>query len=102
MRLACVRSQSVNIQRNPVIIAQYCAEGILRKHLAEYGVVPELATELVSFEQKEDGVTAHLVKHDGDKDVEDTVVVDYLVGADGAHSKRLSLCTFQVIEFFTH
>ncbi len=73
-----------------MIIGQYCAERILRKHLAEYNIVPELATELVSFEQNGDSVTAHLVKHDDDDDdVEETVVVDYLIGADGAHSKRL-------------
>lgn len=74
-----------------MIIGQYCAERILRKHLAEYNIVPELATELVSFEQNGDSVTAHLVKHDDDDNdaVEETVVVDYLIGADGAHSKRL-------------
>lgn len=76
------------------MIGQYCAEAILRKHLAEYGVIPELATELVGFEQNGESVTAHLVKHNGDKDVEETVVVDYLVGSDGAHSKRLRILLY--------
>lgn len=70
-----------------VVVAQYLAEGHLRKHLAKYGIVPELSTELVGFEQNDGGVTARLVKHDGDKDVEEIVAVDYLVGAEGAHSK---------------
>ena len=79
------------------MIGQYCAEAILKKHLAEYGIIPELATELVNFEQNGDSVTAHLIKHDGDKDVEETVVVNYLVGADGAHSKRLVLLLYLLV-----
>lgn len=70
-----------------MMIGQCCAEAILRKHLAEYNIVPELATDLVGFEKSESSVTAYLVKHDGDNDLGETVAVDYLVGADGARSK---------------
>ena len=68
------------------MIGQHAAEGILRDHLARYNVVVERSTELVDFEQDEQGVVAHLVKHDGDKDVQESVRVSYLVGADGARS----------------
>ena len=72
-------------------IGQDCAEGILRKHLAECGVVSERGTGLVGFEQDEQGVTVQLLKHDGDKIVEESARFDYLVGADGARSKWLWL-----------
>ncbi|KAF7793062.1 hypothetical protein EIP86_004167 [Pleurotus ostreatoroseus] len=79
---------------NVVMIGQHAAQGILRDHLARYNVVVERSTELVDFEQDEQGVVAHLVKHDGDKDVQESVQVSYLVGADGARSvvrKKLGL-----------
>ena len=57
----------------------------------------ELATELVGFEQTADGVTAHLVKRDGDKETHEDVFTEWLVGAEGAKSvtrKQLGL-TFE-------
>ena len=71
-----------------MVIGQYCTQRILRDHLARYNVIVERSTELVDFEQDEQGVTARLVKHDAGK--EETVRVDYLVGADGSRSKSLS------------
>ena len=47
----------------------------------------ERGTELVDFSQDEQGVTARLVKHEGDQDVEETMRAGYLVGADGARSE---------------
>ena len=52
-----------------------------------YSIEIECGTELIGFEQDEQGVTAHLVKHGADKDTEETVRIDYLIGADGARSK---------------
>ena len=40
--------------------------------MAKYDIVVERGTELVNFDQDEQGVTAHLVKHEGDHDVEET------------------------------
>ncbi|KAF7792720.1 hypothetical protein EIP86_003818 [Pleurotus ostreatoroseus] len=79
---------------NPVVIGQYCTQRILRDHLARYNVIVECSTELVDFEQNEQGVTARLVKHEAGKGVEETIRVDYLIGADGSRSvvrKKLGL-----------
>ncbi|KAJ3980573.1 monooxygenase [Lentinula detonsa] len=62
--------------------------------LAEYGVRVELGTELQSFEQHPDHVVARLVKIVDSNPVEETVSVNWLVGADGARSvvrKQLGL-----------
>ncbi|EIW82592.1 hypothetical protein CONPUDRAFT_163721 [Coniophora puteana RWD-64-598 SS2] len=66
---------------NPLMIGQCGFEGYIRGHLAKYECEPELGTELTTFEQDENGVTAHLMKKDGQ---EETVHVQYLIGADGA------------------
>ncbi|KAF7793734.1 hypothetical protein EIP86_004851 [Pleurotus ostreatoroseus] len=79
---------------NPVLVGQYYAQEALRDHLSRYSIEVERGTELIDFEQDEQGVNAHLVKHGADKDTEETVRVDYLIGADGARSivrKRLGL-----------
>jgi 2-polyprenyl-6-methoxyphenol hydroxylase-like FAD-dependent oxidoreductase len=67
---------------NGRFLGQSRTEGILRDRLAEFGVRVELATELVGFEQDDRGVRATLL-HDG---VNETIEVDYLVGADGGRS----------------
>ena len=41
------------------------------------------------FNQDEQGVTPHLVKHEVDKGVEETVRIGYLVRADGTRSGLL-------------
>ncbi|PTL77683.1 FAD-dependent oxidoreductase [Vitiosangium sp. GDMCC 1.1324] len=72
------------------MIPQWRTEEILRTRLASHGVRVELATELIGFEQDEDGVTANLV-HAGRTE---RVRASYLVGADGGHSfvrKRLGV-----------
>ncbi len=77
----------VSSQRNPWIIGQSHNEAIVRSHLEKLGVHVELNTELVSFEQDANGVTAQVVKHDGSSDVPETVLASYVVGAEGARSK---------------
>lgn len=51
---------------------------------------------LIDFEQREDGVTARVIRHKSDEpsDIEETVQAAWLVGADGARSvvrKQLGL-----------
>ncbi|KAI0635066.1 FAD binding domain-containing protein [Trametes polyzona] len=67
------------------LVGQFVLEGILRNHLAELGVQVELATELVSFEQDADGVTAILKHADGtENETTETFRAAYVIGADGA------------------
>jgi 2-polyprenyl-6-methoxyphenol hydroxylase-like FAD-dependent oxidoreductase len=72
------------------LIAQWKLEEILRDRLAEYGVRVELGTEVVSYEQNDDGVTVHTA--DG-RDIG----AGYLVGCDGGHSsiRKLMGVTFE-------
>ena len=80
------QSDPISTQRNPWIIGQSHHEEILRAHLAQHDVHVEMNTELVSFEQTADGVTANLVKRNGSEETQETVTTGWLVGADGAHS----------------
>ncbi|MGH9668188.1 MAG: FAD-dependent monooxygenase, partial [Bryobacteraceae bacterium] len=57
-------------------------EEILRDCLASHGGRVELATELVSFEQNRESVTAILAGQNGREEI----AVQYLVGADGGRS----------------
>ncbi|MFF2573734.1 FAD-dependent monooxygenase [Streptomyces sp. NPDC058084] len=68
-------------------LPQYETERILEELLARVGSWIERRTELVGFEQDEDGVTARLVRTgDGGQPAEEEVRCRYLVGCDGAHS----------------
>ncbi|CCM01286.1 uncharacterized protein FIBRA_03335 [Fibroporia radiculosa] len=69
---------------NVWVLGQFLAEEILRNHLKKYGCEVELSTELKSFEQHDDHVTAHIVKRNGQEEIEETVTCNWLVGADGA------------------
>ncbi|WP_206314760.1 FAD-dependent monooxygenase [Streptomyces coryli] len=64
---------------NGRMLGQSRTEAILRDKLAEYGVKVESGTELLGFTQNGDAVTATLATGE-------TVVADYLVGADGGRS----------------
>lgn len=72
-------------------------EHLLRTRIEkDYGVTVELSTELSSFEEYEDHVIAHIIKHvpNAGEKTEETVKVDFLVGADGGRStvrKQLGL-----------
>jgi putative polyketide hydroxylase len=64
--------------------AQDRLEPLLRARAVELGAEVRARTELVSFEQDRDGVTARLRTRDG---VESTVRAAYLIAADGARSQ---------------
>jgi 2-polyprenyl-6-methoxyphenol hydroxylase-like FAD-dependent oxidoreductase len=68
-----------------VFISQSLLEPLLRSRAEELGADLRFATDVVSFEQDEDGVTATL--RNRDTDVEETVRARYLVAADGARSR---------------
>ncbi|KZT07592.1 monooxygenase [Laetiporus sulphureus 93-53] len=68
---------------NPWTLGQARAEAILREHLEKLGNRVELGTELRSFEQSADRVTAQIVKKNEDLEVFETVTCRWLVGADG-------------------
>jgi pentachlorophenol monooxygenase len=63
-------------------LPQYTTERLLTEALHRHGGSLERATELVGFEQDDDGVTLRLRGPAGDEEVR----TSYLVGADGAHS----------------
>jgi 2-polyprenyl-6-methoxyphenol hydroxylase-like FAD-dependent oxidoreductase len=68
----------------PLIYPQDAHEKLLIERLAMLGVQVERRTELVSFEQRPDGVSAILRRPDG---TEERCDASYLAGCDGAHSK---------------
>ncbi|KAE9384847.1 hypothetical protein BT96DRAFT_929091 [Gymnopus androsaceus JB14] len=72
---------------NTFMVMQERQELILRSAiLRDYGVQVELSTELLSFEEHEDHVVAHIVKRSGGEEKQETVSVHFLVGADGGRS----------------
>ncbi|MFC8447485.1 FAD-dependent monooxygenase [Kitasatospora sp. NPDC057223] len=64
-------------------LPQYETERLLEEYLAGLGTAVERGTELLSFTQDEDGVTARLGTAAG---ATEEVRARYLVGCDGAHS----------------
>jgi 2-polyprenyl-6-methoxyphenol hydroxylase-like FAD-dependent oxidoreductase len=64
-------------------LPQYETERILEEYLTGLGTVVERGTELLSFEQDADGVTARLLAASG---AEEELRTGHLVGCDGAHS----------------
>ncbi|MEU2117414.1 FAD-dependent monooxygenase [Streptomyces sp. NPDC016459] len=64
-------------------LPQYETERLLEEYLAGLGAVIERGTELISFEQDADGVTARLRTATG---ADEELRVRYLIGCDGAHS----------------
>ncbi len=64
-------------------IAQDKLEPILRSRASELGAELRYSTELISFEQDEKGVLAHLRERTGK---EYTIQAQYLIAADGNHS----------------
>src|SRR4051812_12109390 len=67
-----------------LFITQIGLEPLLRDAAQARGATHRYATELVDFEQDDEGVTAVLRSRDGGGD--ETVRAGYLVAADGAHS----------------
>ncbi|MFF5714056.1 FAD-dependent monooxygenase [Streptomyces sp. NPDC012756] len=64
-------------------LPQYETERLLERYVARMGTVIERGTELVSFTQDRDGVTARLRTASG---ADEELRVPYLIGCDGAHS----------------
>ncbi|MEU5209976.1 FAD-dependent monooxygenase [Streptomyces sp. NPDC020742] len=64
-------------------LPQYETERLLEAYVAGLGTVVERGTELLSFAQDRDGVTARLRTA---SDTEEEVRARYLIGCDGAHS----------------
>jgi 2-polyprenyl-6-methoxyphenol hydroxylase-like FAD-dependent oxidoreductase len=67
----------------PLMIPQNDTERLLTEHLAAKGVHVERQVELVSFDQRPDGVLCKLRHADG---TEESCDVPWLLGCDGAHS----------------
>src|SRR5438552_4910068 len=67
-----------------VFISQSLLEPLLRSSAEELGAQLRFGTEMVSFEQDVDGVTAIIRHRDSGKT--ETVRAAYMVAADGAHS----------------
>ena len=65
-----------------LMVPQFLTEGVMRERLLELGGRPEFGTELVGFEQNEEGVTARLAGRGG----ESVLRARYLIGADGGRS----------------
>ncbi|MCY1044048.1 FAD-dependent oxidoreductase [Corallococcus sp. bb12-1] len=68
---------------DPWLVPQARTEGILRERLGVLGHEVEFGTALTDFTQDDSGISATLT-HDGASKV---VRVEYLVGADGGHSR---------------
>ncbi|MHB9863863.1 FAD-dependent monooxygenase [Streptomyces sp. YIM S03343] len=64
-------------------LPQYETERLLEEYVAHLGTAIERGTELLSFTQDPDGVTARLRTASG---TEEELRTGYLVGCDGAHS----------------
>ncbi|KAG2153628.1 uncharacterized protein EDB93DRAFT_1248532 [Suillus bovinus] len=64
----------------PKLIGQQLLDVILRRHLEKFSCTVEMGTELRSFEQSDEGVTAVLAK-DG---ILETFNTKWVIGADGA------------------
>ncbi|WP_104524260.1 FAD-dependent oxidoreductase [Blastococcus atacamensis] len=67
-----------------LFITQIGLEPVLRERARDLGADLRYGTELVGFEQDDEGVTSVLRTRDDGKEI--TVRSDYLVAADGAHS----------------
>jgi 2-polyprenyl-6-methoxyphenol hydroxylase-like FAD-dependent oxidoreductase len=68
-----------------MFINQPSLERVLRKRANEVGATVRAGADLVGFAQDADGVTATV--QDSETGKESTISAQYLVGADGAHSK---------------
>ncbi|OAX38814.1 hypothetical protein K503DRAFT_132137 [Rhizopogon vinicolor AM-OR11-026] len=81
----------------PKMLGQELLEVILRRHLEKYSCFVETGTELRSFKQSDEEVTAILAKKQGEDEILETFTTKWMIGADGAKGvvrKQLGL-TFQ-------
>jgi 2-polyprenyl-6-methoxyphenol hydroxylase-like FAD-dependent oxidoreductase len=61
-------------------MGQQLLDVVLRRHLDKFSCTIESGTELRSFEQSDEGITAILVKNN----ISETVHTKWMIGADGA------------------
>ncbi len=76
-----------------VFISQSLLEPLLKQRAEELGAELRFATEMTSFEQDVEGVTAQIRHRDSGETA--TVRARYMIAADGAHSRvreRLGIC----------
>ncbi|KAG2158751.1 FAD binding domain-containing protein [Suillus bovinus] len=64
----------------PRMMGQQLLDVILRRHLEKFSCSVEMGTELLSFEQSDEGVTAILAKNG----ISETFNTKWIIGADGA------------------
>ena len=67
-------------QPNGLTLGQNSNCAILREHLSKLGIKVEVSTEMITYEQDEDGVTATLEVNGN----EEKVRAKFLLGTDGA------------------
>ena len=68
------------------MLGQNHHERILKEHLEALGTQVEFGSELRSFTQSADSVSAEIVRHVDGKEVVERSSVPWLVGCDGARS----------------
>jgi 2-polyprenyl-6-methoxyphenol hydroxylase-like FAD-dependent oxidoreductase len=68
-----------------VFISQSLIEPVLKQRAEELGAELRFATEMTSFEQDDDGVTAQIRHRDSGETA--TVRARYMIAADGSHSR---------------
>jgi 2-polyprenyl-6-methoxyphenol hydroxylase-like FAD-dependent oxidoreductase len=78
-----------------LFITQIGLEPVLRQTALERGAEHAYGTELVGFEQDDEGVTA--VLRSRDDGAEQTVRAEYLVAADGSHSTVRGRCGIEMV-----
>ncbi|TFY80324.1 hypothetical protein EWM64_g3688 [Hericium alpestre] len=78
----CQEESPAYPERIPWLLGQDTACRVLLKHLRGFGIEVEMSTELYHFEQREDHVTASIIKAKNGIQFE-KVNAKYLVGADG-------------------
>jgi putative polyketide hydroxylase len=78
-----------------IFITQSLLEPLLKQRAEDLGADLRFATEMISFEEDREGVTARIRHRDTGK--EDTVRARYLVAADGAHSKIRGLLGIKML-----
>ncbi|MFT8462310.1 FAD-dependent oxidoreductase [Acetobacter persici] len=66
----------------PLMLPQFATEAVMRERLAELGYYPHFGTQVVGFQQDNDGVTARIKQQGG----EQVLRARFLVGADGGRS----------------
>ncbi|WP_215762431.1 FAD-dependent oxidoreductase [Acetobacter sp. P1H12_c] len=66
----------------PLMLPQFVTEAVMRERLAELGHHPHFGTQLVGFQQDNDGVTAKIEQQGG----EQVIRARLLVGTDGGRS----------------